>query len=338
MLTDRDVLDGLSAGVVIAGQDEIATHANPAACRMLRAAFTACVGQPVPLLLGMSASLRDHGLDVEGSECRLELNLPVGLAGATVQNVDGRGFVCLFRSYDEGRGADPQLLRAERLSAIEAIVAAFAHEIRNPLAALTTASEMLRVEVPPAVAEGNLAIIERQVRRLTALARAPIALGRASTVQRVLCTAEQLVADAIAMISPEARRCGIAVAVALEPELPRVSAGEREVVDALAEVLENAVHASPSGATVFVVARRIPPSPDVPPRVAIEVTDRGSGLRPAELVDSLRAFTTSKANAAGTGLALAHRNILDSGGRLAIEPAPGGGLAVRIELCAGEAR
>jgi signal transduction histidine kinase len=338
VLTDREVLDSLSAGVIVAGCDEITTHANPAACRMLRAGIAACVGQPVPLLLGMSASLRDHGLDALDSECRLELKLPIGPAGATLQNIAGRGFVCLFRSFDEGRGADLQRLRGERESAISAIVASFAHEVRNPLAALTAASEMLLAEVPPGVGEGNLAIIERQLRRLTALSRAPIALGQSSTAQRVLCTVEHLVADAIAGTSAEARRRGVGVEVELEPALPRVAVAERELVDALVEVLENAVHASRIGGTVSVAARRLEIPPGVPPRVAIEVTDRGAGLSPTELVESLRAFTTSKANAAGTGLALAHRHILDSGGRLAIESACGGGLAVRIEIPAEEPR
>ncbi|HWO19620.1 MAG TPA: ATP-binding protein [Kofleriaceae bacterium] len=337
-LTHREVLDGLSAGVVVARHDEITTHVNPAACRMLRAAASACLGQPVQLLLGISASLRDHGLDELDSECRLELNLPVGPAGATLQNLGGRGFVCVFRPFDEGRLADPRLLRMEREAAIDAIVAAFAHEVRNPLAALTAASEMLHAELPPGASEGSLAIIQRQVRRLTALARAPIALARSSAVQRVLCTVEHLVADAIAAVSAEARRCGVRIEVSLEPGLPRVSVGERELVDALAEVLENAVHASPSGAAVAVGARLLPAAPDVPPRAAIEITDRGVGLSPAELVESLRPFTTSKVNAAGTGLALAHRHIVGSGGRLAIETAPGGGLVVRIELSTEELR
>lgn len=337
MLTDREVLDGLSAGVVIAGHDEIATHANPAACRMLQAAASSCVGQPVPLLFGMSASLRDHGLDEQDSECRLELSLPSGHAGATMQNLSGRGFVCVFRQFEEGRGADPQRLRMERESAIDAIVAAFAHEVRNPLAALIAAAEMLQVEVPVGLGESNLAIIERQVRRLAALSHAPIALGRAWSVQRVLCSVDQLVADAIAAVSAEARRRGVGVEVALAPELPRVSVGERELVDALAEVLENAVHASPTGAKVSVAAH-LAASPGMPPRVAVEITDRGAGMSPTELVESLRAFTTSKTNAAGTGLVLAHRYIVDSGGRLAIETAGGGGLVARIELPAEEPR
>lgn len=337
-LTDREILDGLSAGVVIAGRDEITLHANPAACRMLRAAQSSCVGQPVPLLLGISASLRDHGLDARGSERRFELNLPDGLAGATLQNIAGLGFVCLFRSYAEGRRADCHLLRVERESAIDALVAAFAHEIRNPLAALTAASEMLQSEIPPGVGEGNLAIILRQVRRLTALARAPVALGRASSVQRVLCAVEQIVADGIAAVSAEARRCRVGVEVALEPGLPRVSVGERELIDAVAEVLENAVHASPPGGQIAVRARRRAAAPDAPPRVVIEIADGGAGLSPEALSAALRPFTTSKPNAAGTGLALAHRHIVDSGGRLAIDPAAGGGLTVHIELSAEEPR
>jgi C4-dicarboxylate-specific signal transduction histidine kinase len=72
--------------------------------------------------------------------------------------------------------------------------------------------------------------------------------------------------------------------------------------------------------------------------VAIQIADRGAGLTPADVVESLRAFTTSKTNAAGTGLALAHRHILDSGGRLAIETPTHGGLLVRVEISAEQPR
>lgn len=335
MLTDRDVLDGLSAGVLVASCDEVTRHANPAACRMLRLSFDACIDQPIALLLGLTASLRDHGLDEADAECRLELELPCGPAGATLQNVGGRGFVCLFRTHGEGRTADRRLARAERESALSAIVAAFAHEVRNPLAALHAAAETLRAEVPRPHGEVQIAIIERQVRRLAALADAPIALARPSSVQRVRCTVDQLVADAAAVVSAEAERCAVAIAVTIDPGLPRVVVGERELVDALSELLENGVHASPAGAQVAVTARAIAGDPV---RVAIEIADRGGGMTPREVGDALRAFATTKAGAAGSGLALAHRSIVDCGGRLALEASPGRGLVARVELPTEEPR
>ena len=333
MLTDREALDGLSTGVLIAGVDEITTHINPAGCRMLGLELAACIGQPVPLLLGLSASLRDHGLELSNSERRFVLALPNGPAGATLCSVNGRGFVCLFRSAASGRGADGALLEDERESALDSIVAGFAHEVRNPLAALAAAVDLLRSELGPGQSEVNLSIIDRQVRRLVALSRAPIDLGRLVRVQRVRCDVARLIYEAVAMVASEAARRQVEVAVRTQP-VPRVLAGEREVIDALAELLENAVHASPKGAAVAVSVRSAPESE----RVVIEIIDRGAGMTPSQISEALRAYSTTKVGAVGIGLALAHRLIRDCGGRLALEPAMDRGLVARVELIAEEAR
>ncbi|HVV83895.1 MAG TPA: histidine kinase dimerization/phospho-acceptor domain-containing protein [Kofleriaceae bacterium] len=335
MLTDREVLDSLSTGVLVAGSDEVTRHANPAACRMLGRAAAACIDQPVPLLLGMSASLRDHGLDEIDAERRLALELPVGPAGATLRNVGGCGFVCLFRPNDEGRGADRRLQDAERESAITAMLAAFAHEVRNPLAAITAAADMLRADLPPGPADAHLAIIDRQIRRLAALAYTPFALGLPTTTQRVQCTVTHLVTDALAIVAADAASRKVELRIELDPELPRVTVGERELVDALAALLENAIAASPVGAVVLLAARPLADD-DAPlrPRVLIEISDRGAGMAPAEIAEALRAFHPTRLASNATGLALAHRHILDSGGRLAISGGAGRGLRVRVELAA----
>jgi len=332
MLSDREVLDALSTGVLIAGADEITSHANPAACRMLALDHASCLGQPVPLLLGLSASLRDHGLDANGSERRFVLSLPTGSAGATLRSVDGRGYVCLFRSADAGRGADAALQENERESALGAILAAFAHEVRNPLAALAAAVDLLRGELGT-VDSASLEIIDRQVRRMVALSRAPIALGQPSITQRVRCRVDHLVLGAVAVVAPEAGRRNVEFSLRVE-RLPRVVVGEREIVDALAELLENAVHASPAEGIVRISGWKRP----APERVVIEIADRGPGMAPAEISEALRAFTTTKPRAVGSGLGLAHRLIRDSGGRLSLEPGPDAGLIVRVELPAEELR
>ncbi|MEZ4403028.1 MAG: ATP-binding protein [Kofleriaceae bacterium] len=327
-MTDREVIDSLSTGVLIANDDEAVSHANPAACRMLRRARLECVGQPVPLVLGLSASLREHGLDHGSAERRFVLSLPTGPAGVTARTVGDRGFVCLFRSSDAGRGADALLVEHEREAALGAILAAFAHEVRNPLAALTAAVELLR-DVVDSAGDAHLGIIERQLRRLTNLARAPIALGQLSSTQRVACVVDQLVADAVAVVALEATRGRVELRIVGAPAaLPRVVVGEREVVDALAELLDNAVAASPPGAAVEVSTA---PTEDRR-RVAIEIADAGPGMDHAQIGEALRAFSTTRAGATGSGLALAHRFIRDCGGRLALESPGGAGMVARVEL------
>lgn len=337
MLTDREVLDALSAGVLVADRDEVTRHANPAACRLLGRDVDACLDQPVPLLLGLPASLVDHGLADADAERRLAIELPAGPGGATMRNVGGRGFVCVFRPHDEGRAADRRLEAADRESTIAAMLAAFAHEVRNPLAAITAAADMLRAELPPGGgdAEAHLAIIDRQVRRLAALAYTPFALGLPTTAQRVRCTVAQLVDDAQAAVAAAADARQVELRIALEPELPRVTVGERELVDALAALLGGAIAASPEGAVVDVNARAgLDPWSGLP-RVQIEIADQGAGLSPSQVADALRAFGTP---GAASGLAVAHRHVVGSGGRLAIDSTPGCGSRVRVELAAEEVR
>ena len=327
MLTDREVIDALAAGVVIADADEVTTHVNPAACRMLERELAACVGQPVPLLLGLSASLRDHGLDGTAAERRFGLTLPGGRAGATLHGVAGRGFVCLFRWAEAGRGADPYLQESERASALSATVAAFAHAVRNPLASLAAAVEILRGELAPGVGEIQLAIIERQLRRLAAMARAPVALGLPSAVQRVRCEVGRLIERSIAALATELARAQVEVAITVAAGLPRVEVGEHEIVDALVELIENAIHASAPRGRVEVRAQAANDG-----WVHVAIVDDGPGMSPGEVAEALRAFSTTKLGATGSGLTLAHRRILDCGGRLALEAGPGRGLVARIEL------
>jgi signal transduction histidine kinase len=335
VLTDRQVLDSLSTGVLVAGGDEVTCHANPAACRLLGRELAACIDQPVPFLLGIRTSLRDHGLDEADSERRLAIELPVGRGGATVRNVGGGGFVCLFRPHDEGRAADRRLEDAHRESALTAMLAAFAHEVRNPLAAIIAAADMLRAELPAGAGDTHLAIIERQVRRLAALAYTPFGLAVPTTTQRVRCDVEQLVAEARAAVAASALDHGIELRIELDPALPRVTVGERELVDALAALLGGAIAASPAGGAVEITARAGHDPASGLPRVAIEIADHGPGVDPGELAEALRAFAGADDGAAG-GLALAHPHVLASGGRLAIEGAPGHGRCVRVELTAEE--
>jgi signal transduction histidine kinase len=341
MFSHREILEAFSAGVVASALDEIALYANRAACELLELSADRCIGQPVPLLLGMTMPLADHLFGL-GDECRLDVELPTGPAGVTVRRAPALGYVCAFRTKRDGRSADAQLSRYEREASLGVLVSSFAHEVRNPLATIQASIDMMRGElVGVDTAQHHLAIIERQLGRLADLSRSPMLAGQLSSAHRVLCHVHELAASAIAAVAVEARRRRVEIALAVPELLPRVLVDEHGMVDAIAELLENAIHASHEGTIVSLSARAV--QVEIGDgrdrrRVAIEIEDRGYGMRRSEIAPALRVFSSTKAGASGLGLPIARHHVEQSGGRLAIESAPEVGTVVRVELLAEEPR
>jgi nitrogen-specific signal transduction histidine kinase len=335
MLSHRDILEGLSAGVLAAAFDEVAVYANTAACELLGLPREHCLGQPVPQLFGMTLSLSEHEFDSYRAECRLDVELPTGPAGVTIRRlVGGVGFVCMFRTKSDGRRADAELARHEREASIGVLLSSFAHEARNPLAIIQASIETMRGELAGSdVVQRHLAVIERHLGRLSDLVRSPLLIAHLTSSTRSSCQVDQLVARAAAAVADEAGRNRVSIAVSVADTLPRVVVDERAVADAIAELLANAVQAAVYGGHVSLsgrVAYVATGDPRERRRVVLEIEDR----RPAPLSSE----SPSRPGTLGIGLPRARQHIEQSGGRLAIESGPHIGTVVRVELPTEEPR
>ena len=110
--------------------------------------------------------------------------------------------------------------------------------------------------------------------------------------------------------------------------LPNVTGDAQQLRQAFANVITNAIQATPSGGLVTVSAS---PSAD---RRYLEVTvaDTGKGI-PAELADRVfDPFFTTKEDGTGLGLAIANRVVHDHHGELKLESQPGRGTVLRVRL------
>ncbi|MCE9572158.1 MAG: hypothetical protein K8W52_03270 [Deltaproteobacteria bacterium] len=331
--SDRDVLEILSAGVLIADLREIVRYANPAAALQLHRRAADCCGQALPLLLGMSLPLADHDISPEQPEVRLEIEQDGATLGATIIRLAGRGYACVFRRVEDGRGADRQLLRVEREAAMVSMINSFAHEVRNPLASIQATVDYLRGELDAAdPRREHLHRIERQIRRLSSLADGPLALGRVSSSQRVACEVAALIDTAVTAVAAQSAAQAIRISVAVKSDMPRVVVDEGDVVEALTELLDNAISASVRGSAVAVSHRVVPSDRGHAPRVVIEIEDAGLGMERGDVAQALRPFYTTKRGAAGVGLSLAQRFIQASGGRLGITTRAGVGTVLQVDL------
>jgi PAS domain S-box-containing protein len=252
------------------------------------------------------------------------------------------------RAREAARAAQERLVRAERLASIGTLAAGVAHELNNPLtfvlSNLEFVADVLR-ERTAGVDAGDACELLRAVddasegaERMRAIVRDLRTLGRADDATEEPVEVRRVVEYAVHLASSEIRR-----RARLTWELgavPPVRGNEGRLGQVLLNLLVNAAHAIPEGATErneIRVATRVMPDG----RVALEVRDTGAGIAPELHGRIFDPFFTTKPVGLGTGLGLwvCQNIVAAAGGAIEVESAPGRGTTFRVLLpAAGPAR
>ncbi|GGX78650.1 hypothetical protein GCM10007386_07070 [Pseudoduganella dura] len=227
---------------------------------------------------GMSARFR-RGPDDTLTECFMNfIYQPIVGADGTVQGIFVEG-TDVTDQYLAHRVVE-QTLRQEARNKDE-FLAMLAHELRNPLAPIGTAAELLSLgTLDEAGVRHASAVIRRQVRHMSGLVDDLLDVSRVTrglvTLRRAPTEMGEVVHDALEQLRPvlDARRHAVAVEL---PGAPAPVSGDRKrLVQVLANLLSNAAKYTPEGGRVDV---RL--SADAV-RVSLSVTDNGIGM-PADL-------------------------------------------------------
>jgi signal transduction histidine kinase len=214
----------------------------------------------------------------------------------------------------------------DRSRALEGMAARLAHEVKNPLAAIKGLStHMARNAADPKTAE-RLAIVAAEADRLQAIVDGFLSFSRGLDDLRVGPTRPYEVAHELAvLLETRAQEAGVALEVAGDETLV-LDADARKLRQALLNLVLNAVHASPRGATVHVAVTRVCEG------ARITVRDDGTGMSP-EVLDRIRKpYFTTKEGGTGLGVAVARGLVEQHGGRIEYKSVPGTGTTVNILL------
>lgn len=229
------------------------------------------------------------------------------------------------------RGANPSPTHANAEvrdeAGLGAIAMSIVHDLRNPLAAIYSAAEMLSGSQLP----------EHQVRRLSrniydASVRMQELLNDFFDLYRTRrsplrpLNLRRLVAEAVDRIAAMAETQSVAVVQDIPKDLV-VTLEPRRIGSVLANLLANALEAMPAGGAIYISAIAEENS------VVIKVLDTGPGIAP-EIRDCLfQPFVTAgKVNGWGLGLAQARQVVSDHGGEMWLESPPGWGACLAFSL------
>ncbi len=229
-----------------------------------------------------------------------------------------------------------QLLQAQKVAEMGALLAGVAHELNNPLAVVIGQTALLNHSAPDDRVRQRGQKIASAAERCARIVKNFLALARQRPEQRERAELNRVVTEALELLAYPLRVDDVQVALALDPELPALWADPNQLHQALVNLVTNAHHAlrqAPPPRRLAIATRHDPAAA----RVVVEVADNGPGI-PAEIQAKIfEPFFTTKPLGQGTGLGLPLvRGIVEGhGGTIALETAPGQGTKFIIALPVG---
>ena len=229
-------------------------------------------------------------------------------------------------------GKRTQLLElSRRVTALGRLTAGVAHEVKNPLNAMTIHLELLKQKLAAsgttAATETHVDIIAREIRRLDDVVQGFLKFARPEELTLKPIPPGELIDEVLKTLAVEANVTGVTLESAVAPDIPPIEADPGIFRQALLNLAKNAVQAMPNGGTLTVAATA---SKDG--RVEIRVSDTGVGIPPENLAKIFDLYFTTKPSGTGIGLSLVYRTVQLHNGDIDVESTPGVGTTFVIKM------
>ena len=222
---------------------------------------------------------------------------------------------------------DPTVSRRQ-----EILLRAVSHDLRNPLSTIRAASTDLLAGVPANEERRAelLGLVVSESARLDRIVGNLLSVGRANAGQLVPAKAPEPLGDLIVSSVRRFERLGApSIVLDLDPTLPELMIDAVQIDQVVANLVENAVRASPSDRSVGITTRRRGEL------VEVMVSDHGPGFQPAIRDHAFEAFR-SASGSSGIGLAVCKAIVEAHGGRIDIVDGVTTGSTIRFTLPIGD--
>ncbi len=227
---------------------------------------------------------------------------------------------------DALRASQARVIQQEKMSAFGLLAAGIAHEVGNPLAALSGLVQMLQKHGTDAYTAEKLALADRQLGRIQRTIRELVDFSRPASDAVARVRIGEVVDEALGIAKYYQRVKERVVETDVAADLPAVRAARDHLTQVVLNLVLNAIDATETGGGIRVSARRAGAS------VELTVEDDGRGIGVADRCRLFQPFFTTKPHGTGLGLFVCRQIIEEIGGRITYRSEPGAGSTFRIEL------
>lgn len=239
------------------------------------------------------------------------------------------GFLGAHRDITEQIILEQQLVRSQRMESIGTLAAGIAHEVGNPLTAISSLVQVLQRTVQDPFATEKLGLINSQISRIAKIIRDLVDFSRPSTHVSKPTDLNQTLNDALNIVKYGKKVKDVTFSLDLDNQLPTVRIVPDQIVQVFINVLMNAVDALDGKPGTITVSSRSTDSV-----IDIAISDTGKGIPPGEVEKIFEPFYTTKGVGRGTGLGLwvSYGIVKSFNGDILVESIPGEGSLFTIRL------
>jgi signal transduction histidine kinase len=223
------------------------------------------------------------------------------------------------RLYEDLKRSKSYIRRADRLASLGTLTAGLAHEIRNPMVAIKTLTQLLPERLEDEEFRSQFVkIASGEVDRISSLINELLDFARPSDPKWEMEDINAILDGMILLITTETKKKLITIIKNYASNLPLAQIDREQIKQVILNLLLNAIDATSENGTITVQTRSFI-KPGGEPYVQIEFTDTGCGIPVEHLEDIFNPFFTTKATGSGLGLSISSQIVQDHKGYIDVE-------------------
>jgi len=342
------ILHAIQEGIIVLDGDCRIKYANRAAESLLGFSAENVVGEPMSRYIhdfewerlmdwdeGEWSKLIRREIEITYPEHRVMTFYVVPLSAVSEEE---SGAVVILRDITRDLKVEAHTLESERLNAVTLLAAGVAHEIGNPLNALTIHLQLLERESENLPTEHREAVRElvdisrKEVARLDQIINQFLRAVRPVRPNFERASLKDILDATLDFLKHEIQNRDVLVEVVCPEEIPATQVDQGQIRQAFYNVIRNAIQAMPGGGILKITLS----SDDR--FVTVSFRDTGEGISPDHLSDIFQPYHTTKSEGSGLGLMIVQRIIRDHGGEIEVDTEPGVGTTFKLYLPRDERR
>jgi len=230
------------------------------------------------------------------------------------------------RRTRELRESQAQVFRAEKMAAVGRLAASVAHEVNNPLQAITLHLQLIAEDGISESADEQLIIVQQELNRIAGIVQRLLDFQRPKEGYRSAQEISSLLDEVLALAGKQLQQSSVTVELDTEIDLPPVLAVGDQLKQVFLNLVLNAVEAMPNGGVLRIhgwLAEEL---------IQISFADSGEGISSDKMDHLFEPFISTKHSGSGLGLAVSQEIIVQHGGSMAAANQSGGGAVFTVVL------
>ncbi len=335
----QDVLESIPSGLVTTDLTGRITTLNKNGRKILALSDEELLGSPIDRLGVFSPDQWQEATAKSEREGRLRSELRLTRGGSAIDigfNIsrltdgDGahRGFILIFQDLTRWRKLEEEVRIKDRMAAVGELAAGLAHEIGNPLAAISGSVQMLAQSARNSEGEVRLLdILLKESQRLDRTIKGFLRFARPRERTSVHFDIASLLAENVALLrNSDEVSPAHEIELHLDPPSHSLLGDPDQISQIFWNLARNALRAMPEGGTLSIHGRL------VGDRYQMSFADSGRGMSEEERANLFHPFQSFFDAGTGIGMAIVYRIVEAHGGDLTVDSSPGLGTTITVQL------